>query len=301
MSGFRTVENQYEVQFRLAPADPVATAFKFSIASDKAAKARVALRLYGLRDLDAEEFNEALAAIRMNDAFGATPEERLATLALERRLAGFLNAGLFALLLWAFLYPHPYELVVEINAAAIAASSALFFVKRKRWRLESSKNDPRPDVRGLYAPAGALCFRTLIDIRILDWGGALLVASVGALAIVGLCMAYGAPQRSLVGVGLLAVAAIYGPLGEANTLLDKSRAQVFQARVTEKHTSEYRGHTSWNVTLAAWGPQRTEAEEEVSHKDYDALAVGQNACVHLYPGALRFRWYYVAPCGMRDG
>ena len=252
----------------------------------------------GLKDLDAADYQAALEALKQNDTFGATPEERLATLATEKRLVLIATIIACVVAAWGLLWPHPHEWAVGANVAAFALVIVATVLKQGRWRLDAQKNDPRPTAAiALWAPAVALAARAIFDEETFDW-----LAWLGWAAAVGVAVALGAnalfaelrKPAGLILTGILGAVFGLGAIGEANASLDTAQAQVFQAQIIDQYESHGRS-TSYDLVLGPWGPSRG-GSQSVSYEMYAAHRAGDTICIGFHPGALHIRWYVLQEC-----
>ncbi len=139
--------------------------------------------------------------------------------------------------------------------------------------------------------------RALFDVDMFDWQPWLEAAAIaGAVGAVAMPMLF--PELKSAGamitVGICAFAFGLGCVGSADTILDRGEAQIYKAQIVEKYVTHGKS-TSYTWVLGAWGPI-TGTRESVDSDLYDQLQVGDMACVHFHPGALRLRWYTISTC-----
>ncbi len=89
----------------------------------------------------------------------------------------------------------------------------------------------------------------------------------------------------------------YGAPVEANVLLDRSPAEIFETAVLGKHVSRGRGWTTYQLELGPWGPRRQAENAAVPRNVYDAVEAGDAVLVRAKPGALGMPWFTVVPRG----
>jgi hypothetical protein len=268
---------------------------RFNVPSGRAADVRAALG--DVTDLDAADMQAALEAIRKDDAFGMSPEERSQALEIEKQIAFFVNCAGGLIAAWALIYPHPYALSVIVCAAVAPAALLLTYVKQARWYLIPRKNDPHPNATiAILASAVALGFRALIDLDVLDWQQLWLFAIVGGgLATALVLAAFNAVQLKHWPAALVGVAYLLGAIAQADAQLDHTPAEMFQTQVVSMHVSHGRS-TTYSAALAPWGPEMHENTYTISSSLYDQLSPGGAACVTLHRGALHLRWYVISTC-----
>jgi hypothetical protein len=130
-------------------------------------------------DVDAEAAKAFEAAIEANSELGTTPAERQQKLSAARsvtRLATWANVGLFA---WAYIYPHPYELVIFVLAALPWVAVYIMARSPGLYALNAPRGSGRPDLTILLiSPGFLLMLRALQDVHILDWQRLLLLAAL---------------------------------------------------------------------------------------------------------------------------
>lgn len=297
LAGMRMTVGRYGLaHYKLIPTDAAAKPISFVVAANKRAQAAAALA--GLKDLDKADFEGAMQRIKNDDAFGATQDERMATLANEKRqtlVANWVAGGIGA---WGIFYPHPHEWAVAANAAAFAALILVTVLKQGRWRFEANKNDPRPSAQiGLWIGAAALLVRSIFDVDTFDWLPWLSAgAGVGLAAAVLALMAFAEVKKagSIIAAGILGAMFGIGAVGEANAIFDASPGQVYQTQITDKYESHGRT-SSYDLVLGPWGPSNG-GSETVSYDVYSQFNVGDTACVSLHTGALHMRWYVMLRC-----
>jgi hypothetical protein len=256
--------------------------------------------LQELPDQDALDERRFAAEVAANPELGSTPHEREQRVAKLRRMTQGLGLAATGLMLWGFVYPHPYDFV--IGALAVMPIVALLVAASSKGliQINATRGDKRPDVTmALMLPGFALALRAFLDWRILDWPDALALAAGGAAAMALVLTQVDATVRKW-GVALLLFAVVgfpyaYGTAIAANVLLDESEAQRFETVVRKMHTTSGK-HASWSLTIDPWGPVESVEDVEVSRKLYERLAVGDTVCVALFDGALGVRWFWVGAC-----
>jgi hypothetical protein len=239
-----------------------------------------------------------MEAIRQSDLWGLRAEDRLANLAAEKRIVLGVNIVACAIAAWTLFYPHPRMWALAACGAAFGLVLAASVFKQGRWRVNLNKNDPRPSVAiAMFACIVGVAARAVFDVDMFDWqpwlGGGALVGLVGARAMP---MQFGElkSRGAIITVALSAFALGVGLIGAADTLLDRSEAQIYKAALVDKYVSHGRS-TSYTWVLGPWGPSRG-GSQSVDSDLYDQLNTGDVACVYFHPGALAMRWYTVSSC-----
>lgn len=270
--------------------------FRFNVPTGRAAEVRAAL--HDVVDLDAADLAAAHEAIRQDQAFGVSPEERTQTLASEKRIALIANCVGGAIAAWTLLFPNPYQLSVMACALVTPAALLLTYIKQARWYLIPRRNDPHPNVSiAILASVFALGVRALIDLDMLDWPKLWLFAILGGCIATALVLAaFNVAELKHWPAALIGVGFMFGAIAEADAQLDSTPGQTFQTHVVSMYVSHGRRSTTYSMTLSPWGEETQDNSHDVSSSLYDQLSPGDAACVTLHPGALRLRWYVISTC-----
>lgn len=251
-------------------------------------------------DVDAQAAKAFETAIEANTALGTTPAERQQKLSSARtvaRIAIWANVGLIA---WAYIYPHPYELVIFV--LAILPWVAVWIMARSPglYTLNAPRGSGRPDLTVLViSPGFLLMLRAIMDVQILDWQRLLLWAAVAAAALMGgvLWAVPAAREKPRTAALTLALILAYGygvcALGDA--VLDRSDGSTYTTRVYGKHVTSGRNKRPM-MQLGPWGPRAAADQVTVSWDLYRSTNVGDTVCVRLHPGAIGVPWYRVTGC-----
>jgi hypothetical protein len=251
-------------------------------------------------DADAEAAKAFAAAIDNNADLGATSAERQQRLAAARSLARnatWANVGLMA---WAFLYPHPYELLLFVLAALPWVAVWIMARAPGLYTLNAPRGSGRPDLTLLLiSPGFLLMLRALQDVQILDWQGVLVGAVLVALVLMGSVLWALPSARDKLGIAALTLALVmaygYGVVALGNAVLDRSNGASYATTVYGKHVTSGRNRTP-KLRLGPWGPRTTEDDVTVPWDLYRSASIGQTVCVLLRPGAFGIRWYRLAAC-----
>lgn len=253
----------------------------------------------GIPDLDAAERQRSEAELLASEDLGSSREERAAALDRARRLAGALRFVALGLGAWGLFAPRPYALVLALLAVLPAVAAGVVMAGRGRYSVEGQRNDLRPElITPLVAPGFVLALRIFTDVPLVDHRALLLWSALAALGLVATLAAGDASLRRRPLVLVLMTGSMvpytWGLLGAANALLDLRASQAYRVAVTGKHVTSGK-HTSYLVRLAPFGPVGA-TEVDVGRARYEAIAVGEMACVELHPGALGQRWLSLPPC-----
>jgi len=254
----------------------------------------------GLTNLNAVDFQQSVASITENAAYGATPEERLLKLNRARKVARCLDFVMLAVVLWSFIDPRPYPYVIASLAALPIVALILVATSRGLYRIGIDATAAYANVSSLCAvPAFALMVRVLFDFNLVDWMPPVAAAAACAVIFVIVVAAADRSLRTrrwtLLGIGLITAAYAFGAIGEADALLDRSPVKVLRSQVLDKHIT-YGKTKSYHLKLAAWGPMSEGGDVSVSQAVYDRLEPRSTACIVLRSGALGMPWFIVLAC-----
>jgi hypothetical protein len=251
-------------------------------------------------DVDAQAAKAFEAAVEANTDLGTTPAERQQKLDTARKVARYatwVNVGLIA---WAYIYPHPYELVIFV--LALLPWVAVWIMARSPglYTLNAPRGSGRPDLTVLViSPGFLLTLRAIMDVQILDWQRLLLWAMVAAAALMGGVLWAVPAAREKPSTAALTLALIlaygYGVCALGDAVLDRSDGASYTTTVDGKHVTSGRNKRPM-LRLAPWGPRAAEDNVAVPWDLYYRTNVGDKICVQLHPGALGVPWYRVTAC-----
>jgi hypothetical protein len=255
--------------------------------------------LQSIPDAGAAELQRATRAIASNPDFGATEQARFAHAARFARMAQWLGYAIVAAMLWAFVYPRPYELVIGILLLLPVAPLVLMAVSKGAVGLDGYLHEHRALVGPmLFAPGLALALRAWRDLDTLDWLQGLGIAAALAVPVAFAIkrMDRGGKPAGLRLFGpLFALPYLYGGLVLTNFLLDPSTPQRFEAIVMGKQEITRKG-ASLDLVLGPWGPRTGLTEVRVGRALYDQAAIGAPVCVLLFEGRWKLAWYVARAC-----
>jgi len=217
-----------------------------------------------------------------------------------KRAALWLNTAAVGVAAWVFFYPHPMDVGLALTALGPALGLAWIVASRGAWTLAGGPKDARPSLDALIILASlALCMRSVLDLHILDWPAAWVMAAIVALAfgLATLLTMRGASNQRvrlavMLGIGL---AYGWGVVTEADARLDLSPASAVPVPVVRKWASAGRPET-YNVALASWGQGASNVNVTIPAAFYRKISVGDLVCVTPRSGALRIRWFDLGFC-----
>lgn len=255
--------------------------------------------LAGIPNADGAERTRVEAVLRAIPALGRTEGDRRREIARSRNVARSAALVTLVVVAWGWLYPRPYLAALAVLALVPLAAVALIVRGGGRWAVWGEW--PRAGLElPLFMPGMVLALRALLDFHVMD-GRLLLACAVPAVAVWGAALAASDPavrRRWWIAllVALFMSAYPWGLVAHANALLDRSEGETFRVRVLDGWTGRSYRHVSHNLRLAAWGPFPEPANVEVRSDIWLDVWLDRRACIRLRPGALRVRWYQIAPC-----
>jgi hypothetical protein len=262
--------------------------------------------LASIPDLDAVERARAEAELLRSGTLGGSEAERARALGRARITARIVNGVAIAATLWGWIAPRPYLVVVATLAVLPLVGLALLVAGKGRYAFDARPAEPRPSLAAtVLGPGLILGLRAILDVHVLDVRPVLVGAAVGAVAVAAVLAATASDFRKWWLIALMTPLLGFHPGGAlslGNAILDRGEPEVFRVAVRGKHISSGSKHTSHDLQLDPWGPVREPDTVDVGRRLYDAVAVGEEVCVLLRPGALGVRWYVVVRCagGPRD-
>jgi hypothetical protein len=253
--------------------------------------------LYTFPSLDREDARLAKTEIRKNIRLGATPGERIKTLAKGRRVAAIFAAISIAVCVWGFVFPAPYTLAILVLTAL--PWLALELVRRSAglFRVDADRNDVHPTVAVAFlVPPMVLLLRAVTDFNVVQ-SPPVVWFSVGIGGMLLLTIFVADPSRrgklgSIIAIGLFCFAYGYGVAIEINVLLDRSPPRTYAVTVENKHASRGRT-TTYSLELGPWGPKLKPNKLQVSRATYEPIHAGDVVILDLRRGALGVNWYFM--------
>jgi hypothetical protein len=245
-----------------------------------------------LPDLDAEDLRRSQEELAAELGGGAVAEAQIAA---AKKLARVVNGAGVAVVVWAWLWPRPYSLVIGILAVLPWIALAIAAASHGVILLEPRRNSARPNLAGLFlAPAATLALRAMLDVSLVDATQLLKPLAMATLPLFALFFALNPSWRKELKIALLmfpvVAALVAGSLAHADTLLDRAQPEVRRVHVTGKHMTTGK-HTSYYVELD-WLPGGGH-QTDVTSEQYEQARTGKPALVAVFPGALHIPWYAV--------
>ncbi len=258
------------------------------------------------KDVDARERAAETEVLLEDSRYGGFREEREQNLK-KAAMVGRIGTGIgFGLLIWSFVYPQPYDLVMLL--LFVAPLAAAYFTRSHMGliRLFSKKSSPYPSLFILMlfpvmgAGANAFLRYNLYEFSATAW---LVLAGMTALlsfvALTVLREVVDAEAKKGVAVAFLVSMVViysYGLLIYTNCHYDRSRAEAWRVAVTDK--SESHGKTTtYYLQLSPWGKYTEGKEVQVSKTFYGAVSPQDSVGVLLNKGKWGIPWYRVVRYG----
>lgn len=293
--GFWTNEHYLHI----VPVDRKKKAIKISIYTERYAEITdFVIALYpNLADVD-PELQDALMS---NPALGASEAERAQALKRAKRVAGALNVAGCAAAAWTLFNPDPYDAAVITCSVMVIACLPVLAAFKGVIHVNQEKNSPYPSVfLAILMPALVVMLRALLDFDLLDPASVVPYACMAGALITVACFAITKELSfrrwgSLIAAPVMALAMtgyVYGVFTFANCFYDGSLPAIHTATVEGKHIVRGK-HTSYNITLAPWGPRTGSEDVSVPREDYERIDTGDQVDVHLFNGRLGAAWFYV--------
>ncbi len=255
--------------------------------------------LGAIKDLDAEERRASEEALFADPELGFTREEREQRVVRARKVAKALEWTTYGVAVWAFAYPVPYELAILALAILPWLAVAIAAGSKGLYRLDGKRNDANPALTTVVlVPSIVLAARAFLDVKVLDWQQALLLAAIGgavAAIVIGVLLTEVREKpASLVLMGVFMICHVYGAAVLANSYFDDSPRQRHEVRVYDKRISNGR-NKAYYLRLEAWGPT-SPGEVSVPRELYDRISRNDSICVYEWAGAIGIAWYSVELC-----
>jgi hypothetical protein len=252
--------------------------------------------IYGLPCLDSDDARKSRVEIRNSPHLGATPGERMGTLAKGRKFARVLLTIALLASLWGFAYPRPYPLAILALAGLPWIALAVVKGSHGLFRVDANRNDVHPNVAVAFLFPSLILLLRSTDFDIIH---SMTIAWVSIAIGILLCLAATATDSNLRAklsslVAILACSLVYGYAItiQANVLLDHSQGVNYAVRVQDRRI--VRGKTTtYQLQLAPWGPKGKSNDIRIPPVTYDYIRQGDIVNLVLRQGALGINWYYM--------
>lgn len=258
-----------------------------------------------LTDLDERDRKAVLDEISQSQELGATPEERMDSLARAKRWSVTLSviAGAAAI---GYLFGPESARLASAAVLWITPIAVLMFLHRSHllYAIFKQKRDPRAELSIPLILAALALIVNVQDINLISWMPLLPWMVIASAAFI--LMFYRAVHSNLKTAGatiaLLIFALFYG-IGtaiSADTAADGSKAEVYRVHVMRKYihvTSGRHRTTTYYLVTEPWGPYEAPIQEmKVSGGMYRNTSEGDLVCIGLRPGLLHAPWFEPVAC-----
>lgn len=253
-----------------------------------------------LPNLDYQEAVALDAKLQSDGRLGSSIADRQTALDRLRRLARGLTWLALGVMLWGFIFPVPYDVVLIALLSLFGLALGLAMWKRGIVTLvpvERVQVSPNLFVL-VMGPAGVLALRAFLDIQLLDWVQPLAVAVPVTLLAGGLVWKADANFRGRAMVLFFAPILFFGSWGGlvlANARLDSRHAILVPVSVVDTHSGD-------RPTVTVLLPAQYGARQltlRVRRAVIQAAEADQSFCALIRPG--RFGWRYARAVRCRFG
>jgi hypothetical protein len=293
ISGWRQVEQE----FHILPSDKTLKKIRVTMYFKDSAEIRHFLieHFPNLDDVEAE--TEHLEIVQ-NAEFGITEEARLRRLEQARKAARYTEWAGWALALWIFFAPRPYELSVTLGIVYPFLAVALCFLYRGLIRSDGGKKSPYPTVlTTIIVVPMMVAYRAIVDVHILSYGNGWILMIITTMILFvsyqvptgGFSFRKKADILTFWLVLLLLMAYGYGTVTLTNAIADSSQPVVYPTVIKAKRISSGKS-TTYYLELKKWGNLTEDEEVSVHRSQYDFFAVGDSIHVNLRPGVFSMPW-----------
>lgn len=253
------------------------------------------------RNLSAERYRSELSNIFYSNRYGADKRSRREKFQIAILRARSINVVAIAVSLWAFIHPEPYMAAIVASALlpivaiwALVSSGGLILLDASSWRVS-----PTVD-QAFLMPALVLFFRAYNDYSLISFSPLWLPLAAG-IVVLGVVFFFGVrdfrdERHVRIPTIIFTVIFVYGVLIEANCLFDPHPPQIVPAAVTSKKINSIIFAERYQVGFTPWRDGGPSSDEHVTREVYEAIEVGEKACVELHDGLLGIPWYNVTWC-----
>ena len=253
-------------------------------------------------DLDARSQKMETEVLLENEQFGVTAEDRQTRLESAKWIDKWSTAIAVVLLLWALIYPKPYEPIMILLLAAPWIGVFVTWRFKGLLKLYKKKNSPYPSmVFSLVFCTLTLAGRSIDDYRMYEfpksaWSLFLISTGIASVVVVGACWKSVANEarKALIFGCILAMAGIYcfAALIFSNCYYDKSVPTVWRVEVLDKRISREKS-PSYYLTLSPWGRFEEGKEVTVSKSFFGEMNVRDSVNIYLKKGKWDLPWYSI--------
>lgn len=235
-----------------------------------------------------------------NPKYGATAKERSSNLKQAQQRINIINMISFMLVLLSFVSPlRNFAVCLLLFMPWIAGVMAYYLRAKVRVGIDIYTSTPSIILTVALAAIVPLVMNSM-SFKIFSyqniWLPAITIAVVLSIFLIIIAKPFDSNWKFnyLVIVMLAALTFGYGSgsVTFLNYMADKSIPIYYKAEVLDKSIL-YSKTTSYNLTIAPWGPQQQLSQETVSARFYDSIRKSDFLVIHYGKGAFNIPWYKV--------
>ena len=251
-----------------------------------------------LADLDATDLLAMDEDVKTNPAYGPSAEVRLKSFESVRALVKKLSAIGWAIVIWNFAAPIPYDLA--LLTLAFMPLTLLMTMRHAGGLIRYSEKSKYPNFEALFfMSALVMMLRGLLDWQLQFDAHDFWVYGAAVCGVVLVVTILMPPVRTkakyLAGVTFGAMIYSLGLVNYLNGSFDWSEPQIFHTEIVGKSISTGK-HTEYKFEVRPWGSRTKDNQVTVAREYYDQAEIGHPLCVYLYPGALGVEWFVPERC-----
>lgn len=253
-------------------------------------------------DVDARAKAAETKILLEDSRYGGSREEREQNLQKAARIGKIGSGAGFVLLIWAFVYPRPYDLLMTLLFVAPLVAAYLTWSFKGLMRLYSKKSSPYPTLFLLiFFPTIGVGANAFMQYNLYEFSstaclmlaGMTALLSVVALSVLREPVSAEAKKTWAVAFVVFIVAVYsYGLLIYSNCHYDRSPAVAWHVAVTDKHESHGKT-TTYYLQLSPWGKYTDGKQVTVSRVFYLAVNTQDSVGVLMNKGKWGIPWYRV--------
>jgi len=248
-------------------------------------------------ELDAIDIQNQKDDLLQNSMYGATPEEREASLKKAKTITIVYAVGAAVVGFFSIFYDNKVWAVLEVVYPFVGVVLILTSKGLIKFLTNTKRSIYPGTFFGLLIISMVCFFKGILNGDIYDahniWEPAIVFAIALAAATV-----FAGKDRSMPLVAQLLLALLISALcGFGNTLhinkaFDRSQEQTYHVVVVSKHISHGKS-TSYYLHTAPWGPENKSVSPSVGNRTYNNIQVGDTITIRFRTGALNIPWYKI--------
>ena len=248
-------------------------------------------------ELDAIDIQNQKDDLLQNSMYGATPEEREASLKKAKTITIVYAVGAAVVGFFSIFYDNKVWAVLEVVYPFVGVVLILTSKGLIKFLTNTKRSIYPGTFCGLLIISMVCFFKGILNGDIYDahniWEPAIVFAIALAAATV-----FAGKDRSMPLVAQLLLALLISALcGFGNTLhinkaFDRSQEQTYHVVVVSKHISHGKS-TSYYLHTAPWGPENKSVSPSVGNRTYNNIQVGDTITIRFRTGALNIPWYKI--------